>query len=125
MALESRYETNLPEVIQTLRSIEAKANDRLRAINTRGARALLSVARSVVHVKSGHLRDSLFIEGPFDVTSGTFEGRVISTAPYAQYEVAKGGEHDFATRTIQEGQDIIDQVAQDMETMLINLIEAG
>jgi hypothetical protein len=123
MALETEYQSDLPQLIADLRSVDQKANAKLRAINLRGARGLLGVARSVVHVKSGDLRDSLFVEGPFNTSTGGFMARVTSTRPYADIEADKGGEHDFAGRTITEGEAIIDQTATDMEDALIALIE--
>jgi hypothetical protein len=123
MALDTEYLSDLPALIADLRSVDQKAGAKLRAINVRGARGLLRVARSVVHVKKGNLRDSLFVEGPFDVSSGTFEARVTSSRIYADIEADRGAAHDFAGRTISEGQAIIDQTATDMEDALIALIE--
>lgn len=44
--------------------------------------------RKFAHVITGYLKSHIYHEGPYAVAS----------APYAEYEAARGGEHDFATR---------------------------
>src|SRR5690349_19445735 len=124
MSLTTEITSDLQTLIADLRSAEQRADDKLRGINTRAARDLLKLARSIVHVKSGRLRDGLVIEGPFNVGTGTLEARISApSVPYADEEVARGGAHDYATRTLEDGQGIIDQAAEDMEAALIAIIE--
>jgi hypothetical protein len=123
MSLQTDITSDLQTLIRDLRSAETRADDKLRGINIRAARELLKLARSIVHVRSGRLQASLHIEGPFDVGTGTLEARVTSNVPYAEEEVARGSEHDYAARTIDEGQSIIEQAAQDMEQALIAIME--
>src|SRR5260221_3190700 len=120
MTLKIEQQSTFPDY----RDAEQKAEARLRAINVRGARDLLKIARRVVHVKSGRLRDGLVVEGPFDIATGTLEARVSApSVPYATIEADRGGAHDFASRTIEEGAGVIDQIAHDMEAAIIAVME--
>lgn len=123
MSLETSITSDLQKLITDLRSAETRADDKLRGINIRAARELLAIARGVVHVKSGRLQGSLHIEGPFNVGTGTLEARVVSNVPYADLEIARGSEHDYAARTIEDGSAVIEQAAQDMEAALIAILE--
>lgn len=73
-------------------------------------------AKSIAHVKTGVLRASLHPEGPFQVGTGTLEA-VVSPEPafYAAQEVARGGEHDYASRTLIEARDVIDKLIAELE----------
>lgn len=121
--LDTKLSSNIAQIAADLRTIEQKADAKLRAINTRAGRQILAVARAVVHVQTGRLRDSLRIEGPFDIVSGSFELRVVTNVPYAEEEIARGGEHDYATRTVQDSAGIVDQAAEDMERAIVVLME--
>lgn len=124
MSLQTEITSDLEKLVNDLRSADQKADDKLRGINIRAARDLLKLARSIVHVKSGRLRDGLVIDGPFNVGTGTLEARISApSVPYADEEVARGGEHDFASRTLEDGAGVIDQAAQDMEQTLIAILE--
>lgn len=101
-----------------------RADEKLRGINTRAARELLRLARSIVHVQTGRLRDGLILDGPFNIGTGTLEARISApSVPYASLEAARGGEHDFAARTLAEGAVIITAAAQDMERALIAIMQ--
>ena len=119
MSLETTISSNLDQTARSLAGAEQRTENRLRGLNIRGARELLKVARRVVHVRTGRLRDSLFVSGPFDVGSGAFEADVITNVSYAPLEIARGGEHDFVTRALTEGQSIIDDTAAAMEQAII------
>lgn len=106
--------------------MERAAESRLRAINTRGARELLRVARRVVHVRTGRLRDGLIVTGPYNVATGAVESTVSApSVPYAKYEIERGGDHDFVARTYEEGAGVFQAIAQDMEDALIAVMREG
>jgi len=88
-------------------------------------RALLGVARGVVHVQSGDLRDSLSIDGPSPIGDGSIETSVHSPLSYAESEVAKGGDHDYAARTLEAGAGILGDLARDLEAIVIDETGAG
>lgn len=89
---------------------------------TRAQRDLLGVARRVVHVRSGDLRDSLSIEPPAYVGADISEFGVSARVSYAAYEIARGGEHDYVVRTLDEGAAIIDQTAADIADLAAQAI---
>jgi hypothetical protein len=73
-------------------------------------------AKQIVHVDTGRLRRTLHVEGPMDIGAGTLEGVVTpDPVPYAIYEVRRGGEHDYAGRTLRESRQIINDFAQRLE----------
>ena len=88
-------------------------------------RALMAVARAVVHVQSGGLRDSLYIDGPNPIGDGSIEVAVRSPLGYAGLEVAKGGEHDYPSRTLEAGNSILDDLARGLELIVIEETGAG
>lgn len=70
---------------------------------------LATYARGIAHVKTGRLRASLRAEGPVSIGSGILEGLVTPLGvPYAIQEVRRGGEHDYAGRTLTEARGEID-----------------
>jgi hypothetical protein len=121
--LHTEITSDLAEQAARMAAAEARVEARLRGINIRAARQLLAVARSVVHVQTGRLRDSLHVQGPFDIGTGALEVAIVSNVPYAGKEAARGGEHDYPALTLQSGQSIIDQAAEDMELAIIAVME--
>lgn len=116
--------TTITSTLPDFRTAEQKAEDKIRGINVRAARDLLRVARAVTHEKSGRLKGGLAIQGPFNIATGTLEARISApSVPYAEAEAARGGEHDFATRMLEEGAGIIDQAAEDIEQAIIAIME--
>jgi len=126
MSLSVDVTSNLDQTARAYAGSEQRAEAKIRAINVRASRELLKVARSVVHVKTGRLRDGLIVEGPFNVASGELVATISApSVSYADIEAARGGLHDFATRTIAEGASVIDQAAADMEAAIIAVMEGS
>lgn len=90
----------------------------------RAMRELLRIARSVVHVQSGRLRDSLYIIQP-SIAGEFSESSITATVSYAAHEADKGGDHDYAARTIETGQGIIDQLTDELAELLAAATGAG
>jgi len=99
------------------------ADDRLSAANVRllteAIDDLKTYAQQIGHRQTGLMDDSMHRLGPFPVGSGILEARVESGAFYAEDEVAKGGAHDWATRTIDENDARILQLQLEVEQALI------
>lgn len=108
----------LDDLIRQLEQAPQRAANRITSRMIRAQRELLGVARRVVHVRSGNLRDRLAIEPPTVIDASEAEFVVTSTASYADYEAEKGGEHDFATLTLEEGADIIQSATNDVAEIL-------
>ena len=105
---------------QLARDLEAQQSrlpDRLRGRQIRAMRDLLRVARGVVHVQSGDLRDSLYILEPSTFGEIT-ESAIASDLSYASQEADKGGSHDYPARTIEEGTGVIDQLEDDVADLI-------
>lgn len=124
MSIQTEISSDLRRISRDLRTAEQKADDKLRGINIRASRELLKIARANVHVVSGRLQRGLAVQGPFNVATGTLEAQISApSVPYAAIEAEKGGDHDYAARTLAQGQGVIDDAAEDMEQALIALIE--
>lgn len=120
MSLEVSIQANLPDY----RNAEQQAEARLRAINIRASRQLLRIAKQVVHVQSGRLREGLIVQGPFDIGSGTLESEISApSVPYATIEAARGSDHDYPARTLLAGEGVIRQAEQDMEAAIVAVME--
>lgn len=115
----------LRAVQQQISTAPARIERRVNGRSVTAIRALLNIARRVVHVQSHRLQNSLYIDGPFPTATGTLEAAVKSPLSYADSEVAHGGEHDYPARTIQQAQGELDELARDLELIVIEETGAG
>lgn len=79
-----------------------------RALDT-----LRQFAQGIEHRKTGNMAESTYTLGPFPAETGVLEGSIQSAAPYTVYEVERGGDHDWMSRTISEGGSILDALADE------------
>jgi hypothetical protein len=86
---------------------------------------LRAYAQQIGHKQSGAMTDSMHRLGPFPVGSGVLEARVESGAWYAEDEVAKGGTHDWASRTIDEQQARILQLELEAADRAASILTGG
>src|SRR4051812_2350589 len=103
--------SDLQDLTRDLEQAPARIARQVAGRMVRAQRELLGVARGVVHVQSGDLRDSLYIVAPYDIGAGITEFDVASNLSYAINEVDKGGAHDYVARTLEDGAGIIDAAA--------------
>ncbi len=58
------------------------------------------IEQSVTHVKTGRLRDSETVFGPFE-QGNAIEARIVPVdVPYAEIEASRGADHNFAERAV-------------------------
>ena len=114
----------LRAVQQQVATAPARIQRRVAGRTLVATRALLKIARGVVHVRSSRLKDSLYVDGPYPVSDG-LEAFVRSPVAYAAEEAARGGAHDYPTRTIQDGRGVLDELARDLEVIVIEEVGAG
>jgi hypothetical protein len=86
---------------------------------------LKDFGQSIGHEQTGAMIASMYVTGPFAVGNGILEASFQSGASYAEYEVAKGGDHDWATRTIIEDTPRIVQLATEVENVVIKALLGG
>ncbi len=86
---------------------------------------MLAYTQSIEHVQSGDMRASTVALGPFPIGQGALESQIISGAWYASEEVARGGTHDWATRTIAEQQARILQLELDVAASAARVLTGG
>jgi hypothetical protein len=65
---------------------------------------LRAYAQQIAHKQTGFMAESMARYGPFPIGVGAIETQIASGAWYSESEAAKGGTHDWPTRTIAEQQ---------------------
>ena len=109
--------TELERLIAEQEAAIARLPARISGRQVRAMRELLGIARSAVHVQSGHLRDSLAIIQP-SLGGEISESSITSTASYAGFEADKGGEHDYPALTIEQGAAALDELMADIAALI-------
>ena len=80
---------------------------------------LKNYGQAIGHQRSGRMVRTMRVSGPYPVGDGAYEASFESGATYADDEVLRGGEHDWAVRTINEERPRITQLQFDAEEALI------
>lgn len=104
----------IEDYITLLQSADERINRANVALLADAVDDLARYATSIAHRRTGYMGDSIVRYGPFSVGQGVLEAHAESAAPYAGLEVARGGEHDWATRTIVESSARIGQLQADV-----------
>lgn len=114
--------SDLQDITRDLEEAPARIARKVQGRMVRAQRELLKVARADVHVRSGDLRDSLYIVAPSYIGAEISEFEIAARASYAPYEVARGGPHDYVARTLEDGAGIIDSAANDIADLVAQTI---
>lgn len=117
--------SQLDQLERDLLAAQANLEPRIRGRITTAMRQLLAVARGVVHVQSGDLRDSLYIIAPSIVAPEITESDIVARVSYDEQEADKGGAHDYPARTIEEGAAIIDRLTEDVAALIAQAFGVG
>ena len=117
--------SGLDRTATRLASAPSRIEQRINGRTIQAQRELLRVVRSVVHVRTGRLRDSFHIEGAHLVGNGTLEGAIVPSVPYARNERDRGGEHDYVAQAEEASQGIIDDLARDIAAIYVQATGAG
>lgn len=94
--------TDLDRYLTLLESADATIDRQSAAALRRTQEALAAHAASIAHRQSGHMADTIHPLGPFATGGGVLESQISSAASYTLIELDKGGEHDWASRTLTE-----------------------
>lgn len=114
--------SDLQDLTRDLENAPKRIAQQVQGRMIRAQRELLGVARSVVHVKSGELRDSLYIVAPSYIGAEIGEFDVAARSSHGMYEVARGGAHDYVARTLEDGAGVIDGAADDIAELAAQAI---
>ena len=102
------------------------ADDRIDAANARllteAIDDLRQYGQTIAHKQTGAMAASMHRLGPFSVGQGILEAHFESGAWYAEEEVGRGGDHDWASRTIAEQDARILQLELELETALVTVL---
>lgn len=115
----------LDDYIRLLQTADVTIDAKNVALLTEAVDDLMAYAQSIGHRRSGNMDDTMYRLGPFPVAEGTIEGQFQSGVPYAEEEVARGGSHDWATRTIEEQAERIDQLRREVENAVVTVLTGG
>jgi hypothetical protein len=95
---------NLDSYIRLLQSADAQIDHDAARLLAEASDDLRDYAKSIMHRQTGNMAGSTYRLGPFPQGAGVLEARIESGAWYAGEEAAKGGTHDWPSRTIAEQQ---------------------
>jgi hypothetical protein len=100
--------------------------DREAAIElARTVDALATYAQSIAHRKSGFMADSMHQLGPFALGGGILESQIASLAPYTIFVLARGGDADWANRTLLEQAAVLDALQERLGRIVAAATGAG
>jgi hypothetical protein len=105
--------TDLKRYLALLETADAQIDRETAARFRATLEQLAAYARSIEHRRSGGMAESTVLLGPFPLGSGMLEGQILSGAFYTIFELAHGGEHDWASRTLDEQAALLEQLEQD------------
>lgn len=105
-----------------MQSADAALDARNVALLIEASDDLRDYAAKIGHRRSGLMDDSMVRFGPFSIGAGALEARIASGADYAEQEVARGGQHDWAMRTISESDARILQLQLEVEHALVSVL---
>jgi hypothetical protein len=101
-------------------------------IDRESARALAKTQRTlaeytagIAHRQSGHMADTIHPLGPFAIGGGVLESQISSAASYTLVELDKGGEHDWASRTLQDQAAELDKLQEETGRIVATAIGVG
>lgn len=115
----------LDQYIQLLQSADGKLDAATLRLFAEFTTDMLRYTQSIEHVQSGEMQGSTVALGPFPVGDGALESQIVSGAGYADQEVARGGSHDWATRTIAEQQARILQLELEAGLLAAQILSGG
>jgi hypothetical protein len=115
----------LDDYIALLQTADEKIDRADARLLTEATDDLRAYAQSIAHRRTGAMADSMHRLGPFPVGEGMLEAHVESGAWYAEDEVAKGGTHDWATRTINEEQARVLQLELELGNTAVAILTGG
>jgi hypothetical protein len=82
-------------------------------------------AASIAHRQSGHMADTIHGLGPFAIGGGVLESQILSAAPYTAFELAKGDDHNWASRTLEDESAELDRLQEETGSIVATAIGGG
>lgn len=79
---------------------------------------VVTLAQGIEHHQSGFMALSTHQLGPFALGGGVLESQISSAASYVQLEIDKGGDHDWAQRTLDSAQSRLAALGNKTETIV-------
>lgn len=109
----------LERLLTVLETADDQVKARSAALLQRASQALASHAQGIAHRLTGQMADSIYAIGPFPDGGGMLESLIDSAAPYTDIELDRGGDHDWAVRTLDDERSTLDQLAADAAAVVV------
>jgi hypothetical protein len=116
---------DLQAYIRLLQTADAQIDRESAALLVEATEDIKTYAKSIMHRQTGNMIESTYSLGPFPIGEGALETQIASGAWYAEEEVARGGDHDWVTRTIDEQQARIAQLEADLAAAAASILTGG
>lgn len=104
---------DLERYLALLATADATIDVQTAAALRRTQDALAGYAASIAHRVSGQMAESIHAIGPFATSGGMLESQISSAASYTLSELNKGGDHDWASRTLVDQAALLDALADE------------
>lgn len=104
---------DLDRYLALLETADERIDRESAAALVRTQQDLAEYAASIAHRASGDMADSIHALGPFARGGGVLESQISSPAPYTSLELAHGGDHDWASRTLREQATLLERLQEE------------
>jgi hypothetical protein len=115
--------SELEQLLRTLATADDQVRVRSAALLQQAAQRLAQHAQTIAHRNTGQMADSIYALGPFPTGGNLLESLIDSAAPYTVYELARGGDHDWAARTLDDERSTLDQLEADAVALVIGALQ--
>jgi hypothetical protein len=116
---------DLERYLALLETADATIDRESATALARTQRTLAEHAAGIAHRQSGHMADTIHPLGPFAIGGDVLESQISSAAPYTLSELDKGGEHDWASRTLQDQAAELDKLQDETGRIVATAIGVG
>lgn len=113
---------DLDRYLALLETADDQIDRETAAALARTQQALAEYAASIAHRQSGAMAESIHALGPFPLGGGMLESQISSAASYTALELARGGDHDWASRTLEEQAAVLDRLQDETGRIVAALI---
>jgi hypothetical protein len=117
--------SDLERYLRLLETADETIDQQSAAALRRTQEALAEYAQSIAHRQSGQMADTIHPLGPFAIGAGVLESQISSAASYTLLELEKGGDHDWASRTLAEQSAELDALQDETGRIVATAIGGG
>lgn len=117
--------SDLERYLALLQTADETIDQQSAAALARTQQTLSDYAQSIAHRQSGQMANTIHPLGPFAVGGGVLESQIASAASYTLAELDKGGQHDWASRTLVEQSAELDKLQEEAGRIVATAVGGG